>query len=83
MFKPALRALLLLLPFLAGCQGVSERYVAADRLTHAAVAPEYRRYVERDAALSPEQKQRRLKTLAAWAARLRSASPASVSSETP
>lgn len=65
--------LLLLLVLLTGCAGLDQKYVAADKLTHEAIAPEYRRYVERDAGLDAAQKKRRLKTLEAWAARIEEA----------
>jgi hypothetical protein len=55
---------------LAGCPALDRRYVAAERATHDAVAPEYRQYVEQDPALSAEQQARRQRTLEAWAARL-------------
>lgn len=63
----------LLLPLLCSC-GLSEAYVAADRATYNAIAPEYRAYVEADPALSAEQKARRERTIKAWDARLRAVS---------
>ncbi len=60
---------------LAGCAGLDVQYVEADRLTHTAIAPEYRLYVERDTALTPEQKKRRYRTLEAWADRLATTRP--------
>jgi len=68
-----LAALLLAGLPLPGCAGLDAAYVAADRATHRALAPEYRQYVLRDAALDPEQQARRLRTLEAWAARLEQA----------
>ena len=53
----------------AGCT-ISPAYVAGDRKTFDAVAPEYRRYVVADPALPQAKKDRRLRTLQAWAARL-------------
>ena len=44
--------------------------IAKSGLTHEAIAPEYRLFVERDAALDEGQKERRSRTLDAWAARL-------------
>jgi hypothetical protein len=41
-------------------------YVNADKLTYAAVAPEYLGYVNADPALTPEQKARRGRTVATW-----------------
>ena len=48
-------------------------YLAADRATFDAVAPEYRAYVEADAALSAEQKQRRFRTVDTWQSRVEAA----------
>jgi hypothetical protein len=48
-------------------------YVAADRATYDAVAPEYAAYVAADAALDDEQRDRRARTIRTWAARLRAA----------
>lgn len=45
-------------------------YVEADRLTHEAIAPEHRRYVDADPNLDAEQKARRHRTLDAWAVRI-------------
>ena len=61
---------LLLTWLCAGCSGLDARYVRADRLTYEAIAPEYQAYVTRDEGLSEDQRARRLRTLAAWAARL-------------
>lgn len=58
-----------LLPFLllAGCVLPPTE---AERATFDAVAPEYRAYVEADATLAPDAKQRRLDTVQTWAIRV-------------
>jgi hypothetical protein len=56
----------------AGGCGPTGGYVAADRATYDAVAPEYAAYVTADATLTPEQRQRRQRTLAAWKLRIES-----------
>ena len=48
-------------------------YVAADRATYDAVAPEYGAYVATDATLSVEQRERRARTLELWRLRLEDA----------
>ena len=48
----------------------SSAYVRADRATHDAVSPEYVRYVNADPALTPEQRERRLRTIESWRARV-------------
>ena len=50
---PWLPALVLAGLPLPGCLGLEAAYVAADRATHEALAPEYRRYVERDRRSTP------------------------------
>jgi hypothetical protein len=70
--------ILLLLPLsqCTGCAALTQPppdYVAADRATYEAVAPEYARYVDADPGLDTEQKARRARTVAAWEARIRSA----------
>ena len=73
-FAPAL--LLLPLSQCAGCAALrapAPAYVAADRATYDAVAPEYAAYVGQDPALDEEERGRRARTLATWDARLRAA----------
>jgi hypothetical protein len=55
----------------AGCASqVPADWVAADRATKQAIAPEYEAYVDADATLTAEQKQRRHNTVATWESRL-------------
>lgn len=55
---------LLLLP---SCKaGPDPTFVEASRATHDAVAPEYRRYVDADQALTPEQRTRRHASIDRW-----------------
>jgi len=61
---------------LAGCSGLHTGYVRADRLTFEAVGKEYRGYVEADADLTTAERERRLRTLASWEARVRAAEEA-------
>lgn len=56
---------------LTGCASISDAYRDADSTTYKAIAPEYRRYVENDAALDADEKQRRFNTLDSWELRLR------------
>ena len=65
--------LTLLLALLSSCTNPVSQ--AADRATYNAIAPEYTKYVETDSALSLPQRQRRLRTLASWKARLDAALP--------
>ena len=70
--------ILLLLPLSQspGCSALhppTPDYVAADRATYQAVAPEYAEYVEADPALDEEERDRRARTLDTWDARLRAA----------
>lgn len=58
---------------LSGCSGLNDAYLRADRATFDAVAPEYRSYVERDAQLDANERQRRLDTLTTWELRLQAA----------
>ena len=67
---------LLALSCLASCKSVEASYVEADRATYEAIAPEYRKYVEADAALADFQKDIRLQTLATWEHRLTQAEEA-------
>jgi len=61
--------LILLILAAAGCSPQA-MYVASDRLTYEAIAPEYVQYVQGDPYLTPAQKRRRERTVAAWGARL-------------
>ena len=49
-----------------GCAMPGAAFVRAERATFDAVAPEYRAYVAADERLSPEQKDRRLRTVETW-----------------
>lgn len=62
-------ALLALLFWATGCT-VPAAWVEADRRTHDCLAPEYRAYVDRDPALTEEQRERRRRVLDAWRRRL-------------
>jgi hypothetical protein len=54
-----------------GCANqVPADWVAADRATYEAVAPEFTAYVQQDATLTPEQRQRRQNTVETWRVRL-------------
>lgn len=67
-------SLFLVLSQCSGCsvlQAPAADYVAADRATYDAVAPEYAAYVEQDAALDDEARARRARTIAAWDLRIR------------
>jgi hypothetical protein len=70
--------MLLLLP-LSQCTGCSALtfpppdYVAADRATYEAVAPEYAGYVQEDPRLDEDERVTRARTLQTWDARLRAA----------
>jgi len=59
----------LMLGALAACSPAAA-YLEADRLTYEAIAPDHRRYVDGDPALTDEQRQRRRDTLDAWRVRL-------------
>jgi hypothetical protein len=69
--------LLLLLPtHLTGCSVLTApegTYVAADRATYDAVAPEYCAYVTNDPSLDDEQRARRRRTVDTWRVRLEAA----------
>ena len=75
-----LLALLLLSPS-GGCQALrntvgqtpAAAYVAADRATFEAVAPEYATYVASDARLDEEERARRERTVQTWRIRIESA----------
>jgi hypothetical protein len=54
----------------AALTGPGGPYVAADRATFDAVAPEYRAYVDHDPALDAEQRQRRHRTIDLWRLRI-------------
>lgn len=44
----------------------SQVYIRAERSIYDAVAPEYQRYVEQDAQLADDQKERRVRTVTRW-----------------
>jgi hypothetical protein len=58
-----------------GC-GPSVAYLAGDRATYDAIAPEYAAYVDADPALNAPQRQRRHRTLESWRFRLEQAEQA-------
>ena len=69
-------SMLLLLSQSAGCSALrlpTADYVAADRATYRAVAPEYAAYVTADESLDEEGRERRGRSLATWDARIRAA----------
>lgn len=53
------------------CVAPSQIDVAADRATYDAIAADYLRYVNADAALSVEDKARRARTIETWGIRLK------------
>ena len=57
----------------ASLESPAAAYVAADRATYEAVAPEYAAYVRNDPALSDEQRQRRGRTVETWRIRINAA----------
>jgi hypothetical protein len=65
-------ALIGLAATVGGC-GPASSYIAADRATYEAVAPEYAGYVDADPTLSDVQKQRRHRTADSWLLRIRQA----------
>lgn len=48
-------------------------YVEADAITYEAIAPAHAAYIEADAALTPAQRARRLRTLETWRIRVQAA----------
>ena len=60
------------LALLSSCEGLSvaDAYVAADRATYDAIAPEYKSYVEADANLDEPSKASRIRLLTSWKMRL-------------
>lgn len=76
---PPTTTMLLLLPLLLAAPGCAVLaapqgpYVASDRATYDAIAPEYRAYVANDPNLDPDQRARRERTLDTWRARLEDA----------
>lgn len=88
MKRTAPRILTLCLLFVGGCSSLkwpdgspvipgngspAAAYVAADKATYNAVAPEYWEYVKADPKLVQDQKDRRLRTLKTWELRIKSA----------
>jgi hypothetical protein len=76
--------LLLLGIFIAAClqatgcaTAPAPSYIQADQQTYNAIAPEYQDYVNDDPALAPDEKQRRLDTLATWQLRINHAESSS------
>ena len=70
-------------PFAAGgCTAVQSlnapggTYVAADRATYEALAPEYAAYVAADPSLAPDERDRRTRTLQTWRMRIEAAEQA-------
>lgn len=65
-------AVLLLAPFLAGCAGqsVPADWVAGERKTYDAIAPEYGDYVNADPNLSALQKANRQNDVKSWESRV-------------
>jgi hypothetical protein len=61
----------------AALQSPSQAYVAADRATFNAVAPEYSAYVHSDPTLDDDSRARRDRTVQTWRARIESAESAS------
>lgn len=59
--------------FAAGGCTPAQSYVQADRETFQAITPEYSVYVATDEQLTPEEKERRARTVATWDLRLRNA----------
>ena len=55
-----------------GCS-VTDSYVKSDRKVFDVVAPRYRTYLAHDSALTPEQRERRMRTVDAWEARIKQA----------
>jgi hypothetical protein len=68
-----LALLLLSAPGCATLTAPQGPYVASDRATYDAIAPEYRAYVATDPNLNPEQRARRERTLETWRLRLEDA----------
>lgn len=54
---------------LGACHPAAD-YVEADAATYAIVAPAHAAYVQRDEALTPEQRQRKLDFLQSWRIRI-------------
>jgi uncharacterized lipoprotein YmbA len=73
MKKRVLIGLAALLAACSSCSTPAAAYVAADRETYRAIAPEYERYVRADPTLTADQVQRRADAIAAWKLRLRAA----------
>ena len=57
----------------AGCVAPDPVFVEAMRATHDVVSPRQRTYLEGDDGLTPEQRDRRLRTLTAWGAAIETA----------
>lgn len=61
---------------ISGCATIPAVYVAADRATYNAIAPEYLEYVTQDGTYSPEQKELRRLTIESWERRIKAAEEA-------
>ena len=65
--------LLLAMASLCSCGSIPDIYVAADRATFDAVAPDYVAYVNGDESLNDDQRRRRLRTIESWDMRITAA----------
>jgi 4-amino-4-deoxy-L-arabinose transferase-like glycosyltransferase len=82
--KPLAVGLVAILLVSSGCNVLTEPagpYVAADRATYDAIAPEYRQYVAGDSALDADERTRRERTVELWRLRLEDAETRSTKSE--
>lgn len=61
---------LLVTIFLSGCGSLQGSYVEADRKTFDAIAPVYSAYVLADPQLDEKQRERRLRLIRSWRARI-------------
>ncbi len=62
--------LLPLLVLIYGCSTIPQTYIAAERATYCAIAPEYLGYVEKDPNLTAFQKEVRFQTVDLWNSRI-------------
>jgi hypothetical protein len=67
---------------LQSAQGPGETYVAADRATYEALAPEYAAYVAADPALADDDRARRAHALETWRLRIEAAEQAGAATST-
>jgi ABC-type oligopeptide transport system substrate-binding subunit len=68
--KAKLRRLRRFLAILVGAAATACSVTEAEVQTYKSIAPEYRAYVQEDATLQPEQKQRRVDLLESWRIRV-------------